>query len=77
MGKSLLIFRNHVQPPLQKYFPSRLTQISCISDPSCPTVGRIAIVTSAGRDAVDARAQGAQRQLQGEMNLVSGVRRAG
>jgi hypothetical protein len=29
-----------------------------------------------GRDAVDATASGAQSQLQGEMNLVSGVRRA-
>ena len=67
-----------VQPLLQKYFPSRLTQISCIS----ATVlshreGRIAIVTDAGRDAVDARASGAQWQSQGEMNLVSGQRRAG
>jgi hypothetical protein len=72
-GKSLLIFRNYVKPLLQKYFASRLTQISCIS----ATVlshreGRIAIVTDAGRDAVDARASGAQWQSQGEMNLVSG-----
>ena len=36
-----------------------------------PTEGRIAIVTDAGRDAVDARASGAQWQSQGEMNLVS------
>jgi hypothetical protein len=34
--------------------------------------GRIAIVTDAGRDAVDVRAPGAQWQSQGEMNLVSG-----
>jgi hypothetical protein len=42
-----------------------------------PTEGRIAIVTDAGWDAVDARASGAQWQSQGEMNLVSGQRRAG
>jgi hypothetical protein len=77
-GKSLLIFRNRVKPLLQKYFASRLTQIRCIS----ATVlshreGRVAIVTDAGRDAVDARASGAQWQSQGEMNLVSGQRRAG
>src|ERR1700687_1167757 len=42
-----------------------------------PLEGRIAIVTDAGRDAVDARASGAHWQSQGEMNLVSGQRRAG
>ena len=42
-----------------------------------PPEGRSRVVTSAGRDAVDARASGAQRQSQGEMNLVSDVRRAG
>ncbi len=36
-----------------------------------PLEGRIAIVTDAGRDAVDAAALGAQRESQGEMNLVS------
>jgi hypothetical protein len=41
-GKSLLIFRNHVKPLLQKYFSSRLTQIRCISEPSRPTRGAIA-----------------------------------
>ena len=58
-GKSLLIFRNRVKPLLQKYFASRLTQIRCISKtvPS-PLEGRIAIVTDAGRDAVDAAASG-------------------
>jgi hypothetical protein len=40
-----------------------------------PTEGRIAIVTDAGLDAVDATASGAQMQSQGEMNLVSGMRR--
>ena len=37
-----------------------------------PLDGRIAIVTNAGRDAVDVRASGAPWQSQGEMNLVSG-----
>jgi hypothetical protein len=43
-----------VQPPLQKYSASRLTQIKSISlaIPS-QTEGRFAIVTDAGRDAVD------------------------
>jgi hypothetical protein len=54
-GKSLLIFRNRVKPLLQKYFASRPTQIRCISFPvSSHSEGRIAIVTDAGRDAVDA-----------------------
>src|ERR1700733_9698850 len=45
----------HVESPLQKYFHSLLTQITCISlaIPS-HTEGRLAIVTDAGRDAVDA-----------------------
>jgi hypothetical protein len=38
--------------------------------------GALAIVTNVGRDAVDATAAGTQRQTQGEMNLVSGMRRA-
>ena len=44
-----------VQSPSQKYFHSLLTQITCISlaVPS-HTEGRFAIVTDAGRDAVDA-----------------------
>ncbi len=43
-----------VQPPLQKYFCSRLGQITCISlaVPS-HTEGRFAIVTDVRRDAVD------------------------
>ena len=43
-----------VQPDLQKYFRSRLTQITSYRQPSRPTEGRIMIVTNAGRDAVDA-----------------------
>jgi hypothetical protein len=44
-----------VQSPFKKYFRSLLTQITCIS-PAVPshTEGRLAIVTNAGRDAVDA-----------------------
>jgi hypothetical protein len=44
-----------VQPLSQKYFHSLLTQLTCISSaiPS-HTEGRLAIVTDAGRDAVDA-----------------------
>jgi hypothetical protein len=43
-----------VQPPRQKYSASRLPQIKTISIASRPTEGRHAIVTAAGRDAVDA-----------------------
>jgi hypothetical protein len=53
--------------------PNQFTDSHCPAPPE----GRSRVVTSAGRDAVDARASGAQRQSQGEMNLVSGVRRAG
>jgi hypothetical protein len=43
-----------VQPLLQKYFPSRSTQIKSIT-PAIPSHrGALAIVTDAGRDAVDA-----------------------
>src|SRR6266436_7809733 len=39
-SKSLLIFRNLVKPPNQKYFRFRSTQIRSISKKSCPTEGR-------------------------------------
>jgi hypothetical protein len=65
-----------VQPHLQKYFCFSETQIKLYDSLSRPTEGRHAIVTAAGRDAVDARALGAQWQSQGEMNLVNDVRRA-
>ena len=45
-----------VQSPRKKYFPSPSTQITSIFPPSRPTEGRLAIVTDAGRDAVDADA---------------------
>jgi hypothetical protein len=43
-----------VQSPLQKHSVSGLTQIKIITAPSRPKQGRLAIVTNAGRDAVDA-----------------------
>jgi hypothetical protein len=43
-----------VQPPSQKYSDFQKTQISSIFSPSCPTEGRLEIVTDAGQDAVDA-----------------------
>src|SRR5260370_17646785 len=43
-----------VQSHLQKYFRSHPTQITSLVPPSHPTEGRIAIVTDAGWDAVDA-----------------------
>jgi hypothetical protein len=48
--------QNLVQPPLQKYSDFQKTQISLYPRPSCPTEGRLAIVTDAGQDAVDADA---------------------
>jgi hypothetical protein len=49
-----------VQPRLQKYFRSRLSQIKSISSLSHPLQGRIAVVTDAGWDAVDAAVLGAR-----------------
>ena len=55
-----------VQPLLQKYFPSRLTQITSKSlTVSFRSEGRSRVVTSAGRDAVDAAASGDVRGWQG------------
>src|SRR5258708_9514751 len=45
-----------VQSHLQKYFRSHPTQITSLVPPSHPTEGRIAVVTDAGWDAVDAAA---------------------
>jgi hypothetical protein len=45
-----------VQPHLQKYFCFSEIKIKLYDSPSHPTEGRIAIVTNAGRDAVDAAA---------------------
>ena len=45
-----------VQPPLQKYSDFQNTQISVEPPPSTPPEGRIAIVTDAGLDAMDAAA---------------------
>ena len=49
----------------EKYFCSHLPQIKSRTVPVSPTEGRIAIVTDAGWDAVDAAALGARRGLQG------------
>jgi hypothetical protein len=43
-----------VQPLSQKYSDFPKEQITCITPPSCLTEGRLAIVTDAGQDAVDA-----------------------
>ena len=45
-----------VQPCAQKHFAFSSPQITRIYHPSRPTEGRLAIVTNAGRDAVDAKA---------------------
>jgi len=58
-GKSLLIFRNGVNPLLQKYFASLPAQISSLICVVLPTEGR-AHVTNAERDAMDAAASGEQ-----------------
>jgi hypothetical protein len=55
-----------VQPHLQKYFPSLLTQISSLSRAVLfRQEGRLAIVTDVGQDAVDAAASGDVRGWQG------------
>jgi hypothetical protein len=54
-GKSLAQLINpSVQPLSQKYSDFQKTQISLYPQPSCPTEGRLEIVTDAGQDAVDA-----------------------
>jgi hypothetical protein len=45
-----------VQSHLQKHFRSSPKQITSLVAPSRPNEGRLAIVTNAGRDAVDAKA---------------------
>ena len=52
-GKSLLIFRNRVKPRNQKYFPSRLTQISSLIRTVLSHRGALRNVNNAGRDAMD------------------------
>jgi hypothetical protein len=49
-GKSL----NTVKPLMKKYSDLQKFKISCISIPSCPVRGALAIVTDVGQDAVDA-----------------------
>jgi hypothetical protein len=50
-----------VQPSLQKYSASRLTQITPISAAVRSPRGALAIVIDAGPDAVDAAASGVKR----------------
>ena len=50
-----------VQPSLQKYFASPIGRSSFIDSTVHPTKGRIAIVTDAGLDAMDAAASGVKR----------------
>ena len=71
-------FQKSCQAPKSKIFlfSSNPNQMHIPRHP-VPPEGRSRVVTSAGRDAVDVKASGAQRQSQGEMNLVSGQRRAG
>jgi hypothetical protein len=55
-GKSLAQLINpSVQPLLKKYSDFPNTQITLYPTPSCPTEGRLEIVTDAGQDAMDAR----------------------
>jgi hypothetical protein len=64
-----------VQSRSQKYSAFHLTQISGYFRAVPPRQeGRIAIVTNARRDAVDAAASGTQRSSQGELNLMSDER---
>ena len=53
-GKSLLIFRNIVNPSPQKYSATAPTQITGITRASHPMRGALANVTNARWDAVDA-----------------------
>jgi hypothetical protein len=47
-GQSLLIFRTRVKPPLQKYFPSRPTQINSMISPSRPERGALRTSSTRG-----------------------------
>jgi hypothetical protein len=76
-GKSLPIIRNLVKPRNQKYFASRLTQITSKSNPSRPTRGAIARRHERGAGCGGRESVRRATQWQGEMNLVSDVRRAG
>jgi hypothetical protein len=60
-----------VQSFEKKFTACDLTQISCMSATVSPTEGRIAIVTNAGGDAVDAASVARARGLQGGLLFVS------
>jgi hypothetical protein len=55
---------------LQKYSDLPKTQITLYPPPSRPTEGRLAIVTDAGRDAVDAGSAFDERRGRGRQNRV-------
>jgi len=57
--------KRSVQPLLQKYFSSRLTQITSLIRPSCPTEGRFAIVTDVGNGMRWTRRRWARDVMQG------------
>ena len=71
---AILLKRNNVissvQSHLQKYFRSLLTQINSELAPSRPLQGRIAIVTNAGRDAMDADGAADERHCGGRRSRV-------
>jgi hypothetical protein len=58
-----------VQSHVKKYSASHLTQIKSISITVHPTEGRIAIVTDAGLDAVDAAALGVEHDRRAGFGL--------
>src|SRR5260370_38467244 len=65
-----------VQPSSEKYSASALTKINLITPPVSPPEGRLAIVTNAGRDAVDATASASTVVAGRAFGLVSGLQPA-
>ncbi len=76
-GKSLLIIRNRVKPRNQKYFCFHLPQIRCISKPVSSHQRGVARRHERGAGCGGRKGVRRAGQSQGEMNLVSGQRRAG
>jgi hypothetical protein len=65
-----LFYKFAVQPSLQKYFASPIGRSSFIDSAVHPTEGRIAIVTDAGLDAMDAAATRDERRRCGRQSRV-------
>jgi hypothetical protein len=59
-----------VQPCFEKFSPSRFTQINFITPAVHPTEGRIAIVTDAGLDAMDAGGAADEAPARGRQSRV-------